>query len=430
MTRADEGTTALSASGPVETAGDREAGATAAALLRRPDQIRSRAAHLTARARAGESRWFVVDDARVADVVAEVAAVTRQRYPDLQIPFHSRWRHFEAGGIDRGALLDSALGEVDPAERARTQIDLTVISVLLDAGAGASWFFDEPGTGLRFTRSEGLAVASFHAFRSGLFSSDPKHPLRVDAAGLRTLTPHALATAFGVTEDAPLVGLETRVELLHRLASALVAAPSVYPSARPGGLFDHLTRDDAGEDEEVAAEEILGALLDTLSPIWLANNTIDRIPLGDCWRHEGLGDIAVPGWMPFHKLSQWLTYSLLEPFLWAQVPVTGIGELTALPEYRNGGLLLDTGLIALRDPALAEQEWEVGQELIVEWRALTVALLDEIAPAVATELGLDPAQVPLACILEGGTWAAGRRLAAARRGGAPPLRIRSDGTVF
>jgi hypothetical protein len=68
---------------------------------------------------------------------------------------------------------------------------------------------------------------------------------------------------------------------------------------------------------------------------------------------------------------------------------------------------------------------------VVEWRALTVALLDELAPKVrAHQLGLSAAQLPLACVLEGGTWAAGRVLAQRLRGGTPPLNIASDGTVF
>jgi hypothetical protein len=70
----------------------------------------------------------------------------------------------------------------------------------------------------------------------------------------------------------------------------------------------------------------------------------------------------------------------------------------------------------------------VGSELVVEWRALTVALLDELAPQVRSRLGV--AGLPLACILEGGTWAAGRELATQLRGGDPPLAIKSDGTVF
>ena len=88
--------------------------------------------------------------------------------------------------------------------------------------------------------------------------------------------------------------------------------------------------------------------------------------------------------MPFHKLSQWLTYSLLEPFEWAGVQVRGLDALTGLPEYRNGGLLLDTGVLRLRDAGAGRATpGQVGDELIVEWRALTVALLDELAAAGA-----------------------------------------------
>jgi hypothetical protein len=71
-----------------------------------------------------------------------------------------------------------------------------------------------------------------------------------------------------------------------------------------------------------------------------------------------------------------------------------------------------------------------SSELIIEWRALTVALLDELAPLVRNLLGKSEAEMPLACILEGGTWAAGRKLAAQKRGGLPPVSIVSDGTVF
>ena len=53
-----------------------------------------------------------------------------------------------------------------------------------------------------------------------------------------------------------------------------------------------------------------------------------------------------------------------------------------------------------------------------------------LAPLVRAELGLSAEQMPLACVLEGGTWATGRVLAQELRGGAPPLNIASDGTVF
>ncbi len=154
-------------------------------------------------------------------------------------------------------------------------------------------------------------------------------------------------------------------------------------------------------------------------------------PVGDCWPHPALGDKgSSAGWIPFHKLSQWLTYSLLEPFAWAGVPVTGLDALTGLPEYRNGGLLLDAGVLTFKNAQLAQLPMRADHTLIVEWRALTVALLDELAPMVRQRLGKTEAQMPLACVLEGGTWAAGRVLAQQQRDGKPPLNIESDGTIF
>jgi len=394
--------------------------AVAVGILRSTAAIRERAAFLLQRARAGESTWFVVDDVALSPAADLVAAVTRERYPELAIPYHSRWRHFEAGGIDRTADLRVRLAGLDSAARARAMIDLAVVSVLLDAGAGPDWGYVESATGQRFSRSEGLGVASWHAFVDGLFSSDPAQPWQVDAAALRAIDDAALGRAFQAGPGNPLLGLTGRVQLLRRLGDAL--AGLCGPHGRPGSLFDVL----AGPT--IAAHDILTRLLDTLSGVWLADNDIGGIPLGDCWHHPAVpGPGLSSGWMPFHKLSQWLTYSLLEPFEWAGVTVTGLGALTGLPEYRNGGLLLDTGVLRLRDPETAARTWSVADELVVEWRALTVALLDELVPLVRARLGVD---LPLACILEGGTWAAGRTLAQQLRAGSPPLSISSDGTVF
>jgi hypothetical protein len=398
----------------------------AAAALRTTTAIRDRARYLLERARAGGSPWFIVNDDSLPAAAAQVAEVTQARYPDLHIPYHSRWRHFEAGGVDRKAELDARLAALDTPARAHAMIDLAVVSVLLDAGAGPTWHYREATTGRCFSRSEGLAVASWHAFCSGAFSGDAAHPLQVDAAGLRQLSQQRLADLFGCTAQNPLVGLAGRVLVLRRLGDALASQPEVFGlQGRPGRLFD------LADGGRVAAHDILSQLLTSLSAIWLADNGIGHEALGDCWRHNAVpGPGLTRGWMPFHKLSQWLTYSLLEPFEWAGVKVQGLDALTGLPEYRNGGLLLDTGVLRLRQPAWAAGSWDVGDELVVEWRALTVALLDELAPLVRTQLGVDADRLPLARVLEGGSWAAGRALAGRLRDGRPPLSVVSDGTVF
>jgi Protein of unknown function (DUF1688) len=403
--------------------------------LRSTKVIRERASALLVRARAGRSVWFTVNDGAMVTTAALVAELTKARYPDLKIPYHSRWRHFEAGGVDRAGQLDAALGKVTAAEKASAQIDLALVSVLLDAGAGADWCFRDPAHGQQaeheYTRSEGLGIASFHAFMAGLFSSDASRPLQADARGLQALTTEKLARAFQVKPSNPLIGLEGRAALLRRLGHALLDQPELFGAGgRPGHLFAVLTEG----RETLQAHDLLSLLLTGLSSIWPAQNAIEGTALGDCWRHPACGngdaDDLSQGWMPFHKLSQWLTYSLLEPFESAGIRVEGLDALTGLPEYRNGGLFLDAGVLRLKNPALEAKLHQIGDELIVEWRALTVALLDELAPMVREQLGLTAAQMPLSCVLEGGTWAAGRALAQQLRDGRPPLNIQSDGTVF
>ncbi len=401
--------------------------------LRDPRTIRERCANIARAVRAGESEWFELRLDQLDQAAALVEAVTREGYPELRIPYHSRWRHFEAGGIDRGVELNDLLRSVDPAEQARARIDLTVVSVLLDAGAGPRWRYQEPlpsGPPQSFARSEGLGVATFRGFLEGAFSSSRERPLRVDAAALIELNTNDLARLLQVHEDNPIVGLQGRAELMCRLGNTLHRSPELFGAeARPGGLYDVLRTQP--NSTAIDAAQVLQLVLDGLSPIWLTGSELEGEPLGDVWRHPRAGGSgASTGWVPFHKLSQWLTYSLLEPLEWAGHRIIGQDALTALPEYRNGGLLLDTGVIRFRDPAHQQCRWHPSDECIVEWRALTVSLIDALAKRLRTRLGLSAERLPLARVLEGGTWAAGRAIAARLRDGAPPLDIESDGSIF
>ncbi|NNM73022.1 URC4/urg3 family protein [Enterovirga sp. DB1703] len=382
---------------------------------------------------AGELEHFSVDLGRLSACADEVVATTRAEYPTLEIPFHARWRHFAAGGLDRWGTLAEAVRWTDRRERARAAFDLAIVSVLLDAGAGPAWRYEEGRTGETYSRSEGLAVASFDMFIGGTFSARPDLPYQADADALARLSVTELARGMQVSAQNPLVGLEGRASLLNRLGQAVAARPEVFGVAdapRPGGLFDHLV--EGAPEERIAAPAILEALLLHLGSVWPGRIALGGIDLGDTWRHPALRTGgATDGLVPFHKLSQWLAYSLIEPLEEAGIAVVELDGLTGLPEYRNGGLLIDTGVLAFRRAEDAGRPHPVGSQLVVEWRALTVALLDRLAEEVRGKLGLSAEQFPLAKVLEGGTWATGRRLARERRpGGEPPIQVVSDGTVF
>jgi hypothetical protein len=395
-------------------------------LLLKPAAIRARAREMLELGEAGKLLHFTVHPERLEACADYVLDTIRANYPTLDIPFHARWRHFVVAGIDRWNVLDLGAHFADAAERGRGAYDLAIVSVLLDAGAGPDWSYRDTVTGKQVARSEGLALASLDMFAAGLFSSDPARPLRVDATALKRLEPAALSAGFQAGPANPLLAVEGRAALLNRLGEELER----QGMTRPGDLFDRFLG--AAETGTLRAGHMLSEVLSSFGGIWPSRLTLAGIALGDTWRHPLIAPgTTTAGLVPFHKLSQWLTYSLIEPLEWAGVRVIDVDDLTGLPEYRNGGLLLDMGVIALKDEADAARPHEPGSELVVEWRALTVALLDEIGALVRQRLGRTPEELPLAKVLEGGTWAAGRRIAAQRReGGGPPLTIVSDGTVF
>lgn len=392
--------------------------------LRSPKAIRDRCFQLFELAQSDQLTYFRLDLSQLDPVADYVIAVIREQYPDLDVPFHSRWRHFEVGNIPRVQQLEEKLRSLSPIEQAKSMFDLVIPSVLLDAGAGDRWTYLEAATGQTWARSEGLAIASFDAFCQGAFSVQP---YQTDAEGLKQITPEKIAALFQVTPNNPLVGLEGRSNLLQKLGHTIEQSNNLFgDDPRPGNLVDYLIRH--ADQEKLSAVVVLDAVLKGFGSIWSGRLSIDGINLGDVWKHSALPDDQL---VPFHKLSQWLTYSLLEPLQTLGLTITDLDQMTGLPEYRNGGLCLDLGLLQLKDPQLAKILHPPDSELIVEWRALTVCLLDRIADAIRTKLDLTPESLPLVKVLQGGTWTAGRKIAASLRpSGTPPIQISSDGTVF
>lgn len=386
------------------------------AYLRSTRAIRERSAALFDRVRRGESEHFSFDEEQLSGCAELVASVAREA-PHSDTPHrHGRLKHFGAGGVPRTTALEERIANEDRVERARIKFDLLLPSVLIDAGAGESWSFDENGK--RFVRSEGLAVASFRWFMEGGLAKD-RRTLRTDAEVLLGLHDEEVASAFQVTRDNELVGLGGRAAMLRRLGAAL-GGPG--RNARPGDLLDEIL--DRSRDGCVSAESVLSLLLERLATVWPARVTLRGENLGDTWVHPALGQ-GVGALVPFHKLTQWLTQSLVEPIEEAGLRVTGLDALTGLADYRNGGLFVDTGVLGLKHETTATRSHLPDDELVVEWRALTIALFDELGRRLRSLAQTTPGA------LEDATWLAGRRIALEKRAsGVPPITVISDGTVF
>lgn len=272
-------------------------------------------------------------------------------------------------------------------------------------------------------------MASLEMFKTGMFSSDVSNPHQCDAWALEKLTADQLGKGLQVSDSNPMSGLEGRAALLTRLGGALRSRPDMFgKNTRPGNMIDYLI---SHPDTVAAAVPVVPlpvlweVLMDGLSSIWPATRTnVNGVSLGDAWPCSTIPSTgSLKNIVPFHKLTQWLCYSIMVPMTkLMNMQFAGAELMTGLPEYRNGGLLVDTGLLTLKK---ADTErglkiyhgtmpnasvevvpmFEPSDDVVVEWRAVTVGFLDELLAAVNQGLGLTCSdKLSLAQMLEAGTW--------------------------
>ncbi|KAG5932853.1 hypothetical protein E4U53_001165 [Claviceps sorghi] len=434
--------------------------------LRSLGAVRERSRIILEKVKNDELNHFDVDLKKLPDVVNFVAGLIKRDYdaPFTTIPGHGRYQHFSVGGRDRIAdLLSTWPDSVDNAERCRRLIDLFLVSVLLDAGAGMSWRYKSKESGKVYRRSEGLAIASLEMFKEGLFSSCAGNKYQVDKGGLQTLNLEKLKNGLQSRPDNELTGLQGRTDLLIRLSSALAANTDYFGAdGRPGNMIDHLLSHPSTQASSmliVPLPVLWNVLMNGLGSVWPASRTaLNGVSLGDAWPCQAMPNPGAASWqsiLPFHKLTQWLTYSLMQPMQsLLNMHFAGQELLTGLPEYRNGGLFVDLGVLNLKkddmDRGLQKYAeycrrkgskavevapmFEPSDDVVVEWRGATVGLLDilcvEVNKALKTELAGNEMTLPQ--LLEAGSWKGGREIAEINRPNTkePPILIDSDGTVF
>ncbi|GAN04965.1 conserved fungal protein [Mucor ambiguus] len=395
---------------------------------------------------------FDIDASKLQDMVQFVISLIKRDYDDpSQIPAHGRWRHFDAGGRPRiQTLINSwaSLG-IDATEQTRRVLDLFTVGVLLDMDPNQNYCFRETSTNRLYKKREGIAIAILEMFMAGTFSINPNQPHRVDSEALARLTMDDLLAGFKTDTCTSLIGLQDRFDLLKHLAQVIQRRPDYFDY-----LLCHPTTIKTKKGPLIHLETLWPVILE-IGEIWTvedANNCKGgTFQLGDAWPCAALGD--QDHMVPFHKLSQWMVYSLIEPMekLLGAV-IEGTEQLTPLPDYANGGLLMDTGFITLKKkdyergienyrensllPGQPKVEvtpmFEMSDPVVVEWRALTTAYLDLVADRVRATLRMSKKTLSLAQLIEGGTTSAGRELAEISRPNTqePPIVIKCDRRVI
>ncbi|KAG2173013.1 hypothetical protein INT44_006986 [Umbelopsis vinacea] len=428
---------------------------------------------------SGRLQHFDIDLGKMEEVVRFVTLLVKRDYDDpSDMPSHSRWRHFEVGGKPRIKQLVSSWASATPTEKAKRLIDLCVMSVLLDVNPLHHWAYQEKSTGRTHKRTEGIAIAVLDLFKSGLFSSDPGDPNRVDASALADLTLDDLTSGFQLNAKNSLIGLEDRINLIQHVTETMKDYSNIFAgndksSSRPGNMLDYILSHPStvrsSKGTTVIQMETLWSVAILLGELWAQGSPVEGRSVGDVWPCEALRSAGFSDpYVPFHTTTQWLCYSIVE-VLETQLGITvdGKDQLTPLTDYPNGnilciyltrftipnqpisyhpgGLLLDTGFLTLKKgdlesglsnyrrnsllPGQPKMEvtpmFDISDPVVIEWRALTITYSEMIASKVRDKLK-SRKNLSLSQILEGGIWNAGRELAEISRPNTqePPIVIK------
>jgi len=176
-------------------------------------------------------------------------------------------------------------------------------------------------------------------FKAGLFSGS-SNKYQVDKDGLHQLTVEKLARGLQSGPGNEMAGIEGRAQLLIRLGRAMENREFFGEDGRPGNMLDHILSHPATQASSVIIVPmpvLWNVLMSGLAPIWPPSRTaINGVSLGDAWPCSSMPQPAqsptspmfspfpnttgqsngVAPWesiLPFHKLTQWLTYSLMQP---------------------------------------------------------------------------------------------------------------------
>lgn len=426
------------------------------------NSVRERCYKVQEAANRNRLNHFDVDQSKLEEMIQFVILIIKRDYDTpSDIPVYGRWRHFNIGGRQRlHSLMQSwtSLGQ-SPLEQTRKLIDILVIACLMDMKPCQTYCYTEHSTGRVFKRKDGIAIAMLDLFLSGAFSTDPSIPHRVDSEGLVNFSLETLRNGLQFNENNSFVGIEERLEILNHLGHVLNTRKDYFgnENQRPGNMMDYLLSHPSTiktKKGPLISIETIWPVVQEMGELWSAEEGIGGTPgLGDVWPCPAISNNKDDNLVSFHKLSQWIIYSIIEPMeKLLGATIEGDDLLTPLPDYCNGGFLIDTGFLTLKPvdndrgiknyhansllPYQPKVEvapmFDMSDPVVTEWRALTVAYLDLVCERVRQSFGLSKKLLSLSQLVQGGTWSAGRELAEISRPNThePPIVIKIDKRVI
>ena len=342
-------------------------------MLRLPAAVRDRCWMLLAGVELGKSPLYELNGPGLTAVTVAVADLVRRKHANLVPPLDTCWLTLRRQAPDDLEKLADALQAADAVERARSGFDLALLDTTVSPSGGS-----------------GSVTELMRAYAEGSFSADPDKPLRLDPKGLNQW----LDSAPGWIDEVPCA-----VTRLKRLAGCLNGDEGTGEALPFRGLLNRLIA--RANNGTLSALQ----LLDSVHPLALCLHSegakLGGTSLGDVWRHPAIrtGD-KTRELLPFHAFAQRLSLSFVEPLAEAGITVTELGQLTAPATHQICSDFLTLGVIRCRHTAIGRLAHPTSSDIVVELRALSVALADRLADHLCAELRITTTDLPVVRILD------------------------------
>jgi len=370
--------------------------------LHRLEVIRERAWMLLAAAERGASDHFVPSPEAIGTVAlamaetirAEPAADATAGPGSDQPALANLWQLLRTQAPEALGTLGDALAGGDPLARAKSGADLAVLHRVLGPGGLGDELAD-----------------LVYSFAAGAWTANSRDSAVLDAPGIR----RALAGDGSIALPASVAELladADRRQRLEQLARGLERQPDRFGvDGRFGELLTQLVtaRPLAGEpappvgpagSSGLRAQTVVDGLAPLIDPIVASTVRIGGRQMGDVWRHPlAWAEDRSRELVPFHALLLALTLDLVEPLQEAGQPLVDLDQLPVPATRALASDVLRLGLVRTRHAAIARLRHPPGSDIVVELRALSVALADRLVDRLRAELNRTVHDLPVARLI-------------------------------
>lgn len=292
----------------------------------------------------------------------------------------------------------------EPLKRLRTHLEIATLFSLLNISRTGNWTYEDKLSGEKFTGAEGVALAFFRAYQTGVFGGTHDGIANVNYKAIRKIDRKAFADILQLSPSNRLDAANGRFSLLGRLGEAMEKHREVFEidgDSSLGLLADFCIS--ISSYRKLPVNSVFKIVLYAFQNVWTGKHIMGSYNLGDTEDYFSMNKVqAVNYLIPFHSSAQNLCYSYISAFEKFGIRITELNDLSPVVAGKLIKLLFEQGVITWKPRSFPSIKYNHHATVAVEMRACASVIYEMIATDVRMLLKQSRSQLPINKIVEQG----------------------------